>query len=862
MASALPNSSDIEKHNRWLAHLYARRHWLIGAVVAIIGLLLFEALRALTRELDFGQVVVAIHGTSSTQHILAIAAMLLSYVALTGYDWSALRYLNVKVPYRVVAQASFIAYALGNTMGVGVLTGGSVRMRMYSAAGLEAGTVSRAIAFNAIAFGFGITVVGALALLWGAPAVASTVHMQPWLLRAMAGLIVVAAAVVLLHCWQSRRYRIFGYAVALPSFALAVQQLLISALDIAASAAVLWILLPSGSVEFPVFIAVYAMATTLGVISHVPGGVGVFEAVMLAALGGHVPAEQLAGALVLYRLLYYVLPLALALGLLLFNELRHGAAAPMQRAAASLSPMLLAGYTLIVGVVLLISGVTPTSDEATELLALHVPLPLVEASHFIGSIAGLALLLVARGMVGRLDAAWWAGIVLAVLSFVMAFPKGIALTEATMLAVLVVALAVSRRQFTRKAALLAEPFTGGWLLAVLGILVALTGMLVFVYRDVAYGHELWWQFEFDGNAPRSLRALVAVALLTLLLAFRHMLRPRIERLSLPDDAALSRVADIVSSQEAAQACLALMGDKHLLFSAAGSAFVMFGRHGRSWISLFDPVGPQAEWPELIWRFIERARESGGRASFYQVRPEHLAHYLDTGLRVFKLGEDAYLPLADFTLAGKARANLRHGVNRAEREGLRFEVIPAAGVPDILSELRVISDAWLAEHNAAEKGFSLGVFDEAYICRLPVALVYGGGRLVAFATVMSTARMVEASVDLMRHLPDAPRGTMDFLFAKLIGHCQTQGYQRFGLGMAPLSGMEEHPLAPNWHRLGRLLFAHGEHFYNFQGLRGFKEKFDPTWEARYLASPGGTAPLLVLTDIAALIAGGWKGVIAR
>ena len=94
------------------------------------------------------------------------------------------------------------------------------------------------------------------------------------------------------------------------------------------------------------------------------------------------------------------------------------------------------------------------------------------------------------------------------------------------------------------------------------------------------------------------------------------------------------------------------------------------------------------------------------------------------------------------------------------------------------------------------------------------------------------------------------------------HFQAAGFQRFGLGMAPLSGMADHPLAPNWHRLGRLLFAHGEHFYNFQGLRSFKEKFDPVWEPRYLASPGGVGPLIVLTDIAALIGGGFKRVIAK
>ena len=577
---------------------------------------------------------------------------------------------------------------------------------------------------------------------------------------------------------------------------------------------------------------------------------------------GTVPIHQLAGALVLYRLIYYVLPLVLAVGVLVVYELRRGIAAPVSKAIVSLSPLLLAAYTLVVGVVLLVSGVTPATTEATDVLALHFPLPMVEAAHFLGSVAGLALLFVARGMLQRLDAAWWAGLLLAGAGLLFALPKGIALTEAVLLLVLVAALALSRRQFTRKASLLAQPFTAGWLLAVAAIVAVMTGLLFFVYRDVGYAHELWWQFEFDGNASRSLRALVAVALVALALALRQLLRPPVTALPKVDDATLDRLGAIVETQDSADACLALMGDKHVMFSESGKAFVMFGRRGRSWVGLFDPVGPQSEWAELVWRFLERAREAGGRASFYQVRPQTLPVYLDAGLRVFKLGEEAYVSLPEFSLKGKARSNLRSGVNRAEREGLVFEMIPVEQVPGVLDEIRRISDAWLAEHNTAEKGFSLGAFEDSYVLRQPVALVRKEGATVAFATLLLTGRRAEVSVDLMRHLPDAPKGTMDFLFAKLMLHFQAQGFQRFGLGMAPLSGMAEHPLAPNWHRFGRMLFARGEHFYNFQGLRAFKEKFDPVWESRYLASPGGVTPLFVLTDIAALISGGLRKVVAK
>jgi phosphatidylglycerol lysyltransferase len=325
---------------------------------------------------------------------------------------------------------------------------------------------------------------------------------------------------------------------------------------------------------------------------------------------------------------------------------------------------------------------------------------------------------------------------------------------------------------------------------------------------------------------------------------------------------LARAKAIVQEQPSAEACLVATGDKSLLFLQSGKAFLMYGKRGRSWIALFDPVGPLQEWPELIWRFIELANAHGGRVAFYQVRPQALPLYLDAGLRAIKLGEEAHVPLAEFSIKGSKRANLRQSVNRGEREGLQFEVLDSAAAQLLIEELRAVSDEWLRTQQAREKGFSLGYFDADYVAQSSVAVIRHHGRLVAFATLMHTGPRIEASVDLMRHVNDAPPGTMDFLFVKVMLHFQSQGYHRFGLGMAPMSGMVTHPLAPPWQRVARFAFERGERFYNFRGLRSFKQKFDPVWEPRYLAVRGGLAPVFAMTDIAALISGGLRGVVGK
>jgi phosphatidylglycerol lysyltransferase len=842
--------------NRW-------RPWLIGAALLVVSALLFDALRGLLREVSYAEVVQQIATQPVTALLLSGLATVLSYLVLTGYDFSALKYVGVQVRRTTVLLTSFIAYALGNTVGLGVLTGGAVRMRLYTAAGIDAARVAQAAAFNAGAFVIGMTAFGAAGLLWGAPDVAELVRIPGWLLRAIAVLLLLAVAALVVAAARSREIKILNrWPVRLPPPELAIRQLLISALDLSASAAALWFLLPANIVSLPAFFAWYAMAVALGLLSHVPGGLGVFEAVILLACGGRAPPEQIIGALVLYRIIYYLLPLIAAAMLLAGYELRSGVAAPIRRAAVAISPMLLATLTFIAGAWLLVSGVTPLSGAATDLLELHVPLPLVEASHFIGSVAGFAMLVIARGLFHRLDAAWWGAFLLALIAAVLAMPKGIALSEAAYLTVLAFLLLASRRQFERRSALFSQALGWAWIVSIAWVLAATVLILFFAYREVQYDRELWWVFEFDANAPRGLRAILGVMLAGLGFAIWQLLRPSTGVPALPSAADLDRAEAIVSAQPYADANLVLVGDKHLMFSATGKAFVMFGRQGRSWISLFDPVGARAEWPELIWRFIEEATDHGGRAIFYQVRPESLSLYLDAGLRALKLGEYAFVPLQEFGLQGSKRADLRYAVHRAERDGLSFSVAPPSEVPALLPDLRTVSAAWLAESRTREKGFSLGAFRDDYVLRRPVAIVRQRGAIVAFANVLCTQQQSEVSVDLMRQLPSAPSGTMDFLFTQLMLHFKAQGVQRFALGMAPMAGMVTHELAPSWHRFGRWLFDSGESFYNFRGLRSFKDKFLPVWEPRYLAAPPGMATLLSVADVTALIAGGLRGVIAK
>ncbi len=681
------------------------------------------------------------------------------------------------------------------------------------------------------------------------------------------GLLLIVGLLMLTYI-RVKPLEIGPWRLKLPSGPTTLFQLFVSVLDIVCAGSCLYVLLSEPAVPFLAFLVVYALALIIGVTSHVPGGLGVFEGVMLFALRNAVSAETLTAALIAYRGIYHLLPLLLAIVILVSREIMErlppvvGAVRQIQSWSAKLVPTVMAGLSFLNGIVLLVSTATPALAARLHITKVLIPLPIVEASTVLASVVGLGLLVVARGLYRKLNGAYAITLALCVAGSVFALAKGIDYEEAFILLVTATVFFFCRREFYRRTALMDSPFTLGWIVSIFGAVAGMYWIFLFSYKHVEYAHMLWWQFEYDAEASRSLRAGLGVTIGLFFLGINRLLHPPSKRHDLPFADDLDRAEIIVRAQDDVDGNLALMGDKQMLFSEGGDAVLMYGINGSSWVALGDPIGPSSSAAELAWRFREMADRESGRIAFYQTRSETLPLYLDMGLTPMKLGEEAVVPLDGFSLQGAKRKGLRYKVNHAEREGLSFEILNRDAVSTWLDALEAISDRWLALKATREKRFSLGSFEPHYLKRFDVAVARHGHNLVAFATVMTTDTRAEASVDLMRYLPEAPDSTMMFLLIKLILHFKSQAYRRFILGMAPLSGLETHPLAPLWHRYGHLIYNRGERFYNFQGLREFKSKFDPVWEPRYLATTGGINPLVVVKDIAALIGGGMPGLFRK
>ena len=235
---------------------------------------------------------------------------------------------------------------------------------------------------------------------------------------------------------------------------------------------------------------------------------------------------------------------------------------------------------------------------------------------------------------------------------------------------------------------------------------------------------------------------------------------------------------------------------------------------------------------------------------------------DRGYDFFQLGEEAHVLLDRVTLEGHAGKMYRQVLRRAERDGLRFRILQPAEVAGRIAELRAISDEWLGAKKLTERQFSIGFFDDDYLRRFRCAVVEepgGSGRILAFANLLEGPACRELSVDLMRYRSDGP-SVMDFLVVSLLLHGKTARYHQFNLGMAPLASVGEQRGAHARERLARLLFQRGEQWYNFQGLRFYKEKFDPEWAPRYMAYQDAWEWPVAIAYVSALIAGGWANIL--
>jgi phosphatidylglycerol lysyltransferase len=587
------------------------------------------------RNLSVADVRAALAAIPNATLWTAAGWTLLAYAVLTIYDRLGSVYAGHPVSYARTSLASFCAYTLAHNLGFAAVSGAAVRYRFYAAWGLPPLAIAKVVAFTSLTFGLGGFALGGLVLVVEPEVVPGLGEFVPhWIMQGL-GLLMWGLVAAYITMSRIRSHVVlFGHHVDLPGFRMALIQTVLASADVAITAMIFYALLPAAEgLTFLHFLGIYIAAYIAGIAASVPGGIGVFDTAMLIGLQPWLSAPEVIGALLVFRLYYYVVPLFLA-GLLFAGfELAQrrdvlAKLAAEQRVAAALEVPAIAGLVGLGGTVLLFLGALPASGSAVADWAGYEA---ALASQFAASVVGSLLLVMGYGLLRRLTLAWGLGLLLllngALICWMRAEPWwlwGLFLLVAGLLAAM-------RGAFYRDARLTREPLDPGTAVALTSVGGCAILLALVAYRSPV-ASESWFEVVLSAETSHALRFAVGVAALALLVGMARLLRPaRVAALPWSAETRLRLAA--FGATPPAKADGVVLGE-------AGRAGLAFMRRDGVWMALGDPMGEPRDCVSAIWRFRDICDRAGVEAAFWQVGPALLRVYADIGLTAFPLGAPA------------------------------------------------------------------------------------------------------------------------------------------------------------------------------------------------------------------------------
>lgn len=592
---------------------------------------------------------------------------------------------------------------------------------------------------------------------------------------------------------------------------------------------------------FPIAFAGYLAVLVVLMTSPFLRGIGAVEALLAFVLihFGLAPLVAVSAA-VLFRFFEFWLVLLLAVPVLL---LRPG------NLLVRLAPSAL---LFLLGVVNIVSSLTPSLPERVHLLGHYLPLDAVHASAALTLLIGFILLVTAFYLFRGLRSAWWLALALSAISLASHLTKGFDYEEAMLALLTMGALLYQKDQYCVRSDF--RLVRRSWLPALLAIQTALVlgaiGFYLLNHRH--FGADFSW----DQSAEYAIKTFFLVDIpelrpLTLFgkefLGMMHLMggisilffaytvfQPFLPHFE-PEESAREKALELVRQYgRSSLDYFKTYSDKQYFFPQNGRSFIAYKSTARYAMALENPVAPDEDLlREGVKAFDRFCRRNGQHSIYYRIPEKAAQVYRSMGKSLLPLGQEAVVQLNQFTLEGKERKALRNTINKMEREGFVFVAHEAPLSGGLLQQLRAVSDNWLRAMHRSELTFSQGIFDEKEIKNQTVlCLEDQEGKILAFINLIPGGSPQEANFDLMRRIEDAPNGTMDFLFTNMFFYLKAKGFSACNLGLVPMSGLD-HPsnLSEN---LLKLAYDRLPRFANYKSLRFFKEKFNPEWETQYVA----------------------------
>jgi len=631
----------------------------------VLGLcLLVGAIYVVQREFRHLRLEDITHALAAIPHralVLSACWTLLAYVVLSFYDRMGTIFAGHPVSYGRVAFASFCAYTLSHNLGFAAVSGAAVRYRLYAIWGLGPLQIAKVVAFCSLTFGLGAMVLASAVLISDPQAVPFFGDRLPTWLMYLAGGVMIGAVVGYVSLASiAGSIKLFGCSIELPGWKLAFVQVALATLDVAVTASIVYALLPpAAGLTWLRFVGIYLACYSAGLVATLPGGLGVFDGAMLLGLSPYIDAPHILGAIVVYRLYYYIIPLFIAGILFTGNEvlLRGG---PMARRLGGLAATqalsrwsepdfavgIATGIVAMCGALLLsIAAITPPVafpwfDNGLSGVA-------NQASEFVPSLIGAALMVLSVSLSQRVTLAWWVTIALLLIAAAYTSAQSVSPWIPAVLLLAAVLLAPLRRAFYRHARLLVGPLDAATLLPMLTLIGCVMTLWVFARRLRWMHATSWWEIIVSRSTPNGLRIALALTVAFGLIAIWRLMRP-------------GRVT-WSAWQPGGRRVFAASGPfdqvppDGVVWGESDRAAIPFRRVGPVLLALGDPVGADNDRVSAIWRLRDLARQEGRDPAVWRAGAQYLSVYADLGLAALPLGQDG-LPSAEPEEPSRATAS--------------------------------------------------------------------------------------------------------------------------------------------------------------------------------------------------------------
>lgn len=586
-------------------------------------------------------------------------------------------------------------------------------------------------------------------------------------------------------------------------------------------------------------------ANIVGYISMIPGAIGSFDLIILLALKSQGIDQELALSwILLYRLAYYIIPFCLAFVFFSKNftkAFQFKEAGFLKRLLKNITVLFNTFMMYIFGIFMILAATLPDKAYGGGLLTKLNPIRASAIYQFPSILFGFIFIIMARAYISRQKKSYILNIVILSLVFLYTYITGYSLSTLIYIVIMFVMNLITKDELHTKQFIYASEDR------FVDLLLANFMLIVYVGKILKHGSIIdvnineandFILIPFEYNFVSIIVTISIIYFLSYLL-IRFL---QGQRIKVGEKFDRDRYLSLLESQGGSkEAFLAFLDDKDLFWlrkDGLDLACLQIKTIADKVVVMGDPIGNEEHFDELLDEFINQADDLGYNIVFYEINKEITMKVHEYGFNFMKFGESANVNLEEFNLDGKKKKNLRKTINKIDRDGYKFEVMEKPFDGKTIKRLQEISNSWLGE--GKEKGFSLGFFDRNYLNTGDIAVVKNpDGKIIAFANLCPIYYKNWATVDLMRY-DDKVDGLMDYLFINIFTYLKENNIKYFDLGMAPLAnvGVMRHSFLQE--KMVYMIFKLGDHFYSFEGLKAYKDKYASFWEERYLSYSRGSS----------------------